>query len=158
MYILRVFLSVWSNIPRVYYTCTCTCMSLWTFVSVQAITLLNNAGVCVSYQRAWEYLRLLTNEAEYLKVVRTGHWQWVYDNINVHQKVRHKRSGIHIHMQYAGKYTCYTTTLSQDTVHTYVCTLTTDKHSTMLNMTARLAVEIRNLPDWEIDWEDTTPQ
>ena len=28
----------------------------------------------------------------------------------------------------------------------------------MLNMTARLAIEIRNLPDWEIDWDDTTPQ
>lgn len=25
-------------------------------------------------------------------------------------------------------------------------------------MTARLAVEIRNLPDWDVDWNDTTPQ
>lgn len=117
----------------------------------QAITLLNNAGVCVSYQRAWEYLRLLTNEAEYLRVVRTGHWQWVYDNVNVHQKVRHERAGI------------YTCTIRKNTyhyrlcIHVLVCSLT-DKHSTMLNMTARLAVEIRNLPDWEIDWDDTTPQ
>ena len=38
----------------------------------------------------------------------------------------------------------------------YTCImLTTDKHSKMLNMTARLAVEIRNLPDWDID---TAPQ
>ena len=28
----------------------------------------------------------------------------------------------------------------------------------MLNVTARLAVEIRHLPDWEVDWNDTTPQ
>ena len=28
----------------------------------------------------------------------------------------------------------------------------------MLNMTARLAVEMKNLPDWEVDWKDTTPQ
>ena len=25
-------------------------------------------------------------------------------------------------------------------------------------MTERLAVEIRHLPDWEVDWNDTTPQ
>ena len=35
---------------------------------------------------------------------------------------------------------------------------TSDKHSTMLNMTARLAIEMRNLPDWEVDWDDVTPQ
>ena len=34
----------------------------------------------------------------------------------------------------------------------------TDKHATMLNMTARLAVEIQNLPNWTIDWTDNTPQ
>ena len=34
----------------------------------------------------------------------------------------------------------------------------TDKHSTMLNLTARLAVDVRHLPDWEIDWDDNTPQ
>ena len=32
------------------------------------------------------------------------------------------------------------------------------KHSTMLDMTARLAIEMRNLPDWEVDWDDVTPQ
>ena len=25
-------------------------------------------------------------------------------------------------------------------------------------MTARLAVEVKNLPDWEVDWDGTTPQ
>ena len=33
-----------------------------------------------------------------------------------------------------------------------------DRHSTMLNLTARLAINIQNLPDWEVDWTDTTPQ
>lgn len=28
----------------------------------------------------------------------------------------------------------------------------------MLNLTARLAVDIRHLPEWEIDWDDNTPQ
>ena len=28
----------------------------------------------------------------------------------------------------------------------------------MLNATARLAVSIENLPDWDFDWNDCTPQ
>lgn len=28
----------------------------------------------------------------------------------------------------------------------------------MLNVTARLAVRIENLPDWDVDWNDITPQ
>lgn len=28
----------------------------------------------------------------------------------------------------------------------------------MLNVTARLAVQIAKLPDWDIDWDDITPQ
>lgn len=28
----------------------------------------------------------------------------------------------------------------------------------MLNVTARLALKINNLPNWEFDWEDATPQ
>ena len=57
------------------------------------MAVLNNAGVCVSYKVAWENLQKLTEEAEYLKVVRKGHWLWVYDNVNLHQKVRHERAG-----------------------------------------------------------------
>ena len=59
--------------------------------------MLNNAGVCMSYQRTWDYLRQLTAEAEYLKVIRTGHWLWVYDNVNLHQRVRHERGGKCVH-------------------------------------------------------------
>ena len=32
-----------------------------------------------------------------------------------------------------------------------------DKHSTVLNLTARLAVSIQNLPDEDFDWNDSTP-
>ena len=32
-----------------------------------------------------------------------------------------------------------------------------DKLSKMLNMTARLAVSIQNLPDEDFDWNDSTP-
>lgn len=28
----------------------------------------------------------------------------------------------------------------------------------MLNLTARLAVRVENLPDWDVDWSDSTPQ
>ena len=58
------------------------------------MAVLNNAGVCVSYKVTREHLQKLTEEAEYLKVVRKGHWLRVYDNINLHQKVRHERAGV----------------------------------------------------------------
>lgn len=60
---------------------------------MQAITVLNHAGICVSYQTAWKYLQKLTDEAHYQEVVRSGHWQWVFDNLNMHQPVRHEREG-----------------------------------------------------------------
>ena len=34
----------------------------------------------------------------------------------------------------------------------------TDKHSKMLNITSRLAVRIRHIPNWNFDWADTQPQ
>ena len=40
----------------------------------QAITVLNNAGVCVSYVSAW---RRLVVGVQYLEVIRTGHWIWI---------------------------------------------------------------------------------
>lgn len=33
-----------------------------------------------------------------------------------------------------------------------------DHHSTMLNLTSRMAVDIQNLPHWEVDWSDNKPQ
>ena len=67
----------------------------------------------------------------------------MYDNVNLHQKVRHEREGINIR-----------------TIEVYtITTITTvDRHSKMLNMTARLAVEMKCLPPWEVDWTDTKPQ
>ena len=32
------------------------------------------------------------------------------------------------------------------------------KHAQMLNITSRIAIRIRHLPNWEVDWSDTTPQ
>lgn len=33
-----------------------------------------------------------------------------------------------------------------------------DHHSSMLNVTSRLAVKIKNLPEFDFSWDDTTPQ
>lgn len=62
-------------------------------VLVKAITVLNHAGLCVSYTSVWKYLKQLTAEARFLEIVREGHWLWVYDNLNLHQHVRHERQG-----------------------------------------------------------------
>ena len=69
---------------------------------MQVITFLNHMGVCVSYQGAWMYL---TTESKCLEFVQSGHWLWVYDNLNLHQKVRHEREGMlgymyNMHMLY----------------------------------------------------------
>lgn len=61
----------------------------------QALTTLSHAGVCVSYSTAWRYLRQLITESRCEEMIRTGHWQWVYDNVNIHQRVRHEREGIY---------------------------------------------------------------
>ena len=59
--------------------------------------MLNHAGVSVSYDTAWNCLRQLTAETKCLEVVRTGHWIWVYDNLNIHSVVRHERAGtVHV--------------------------------------------------------------
>lgn len=60
----------------------------------QAITVLNHAGVCVSYTAAWKYLLKLTTDAMYHTALSTGKWFFVYDNVNVHQRVSHEREGI----------------------------------------------------------------
>lgn len=61
---------------------------------VQAMTVLNHAGVCASYVNTWKYLRQLSSEAQFLDVVRSGHWMFVYDNLNMSQRVRHEREGM----------------------------------------------------------------
>ena len=59
----------------------------------QAITVLNHAGISVSYTTAWKYLRELVSQSHYQDLVRSGRWQWVFDNVNLHQTVRHERQG-----------------------------------------------------------------
>lgn len=61
--------------------------------SPQVIAVLNHAGVCISYPTTWKYLRQITAEAMYLDRIREGHWIWAYDNLNIHQRVRHERHG-----------------------------------------------------------------
>ena len=68
-------------------------INMHTLPFLQAITVLNHAGVCVSYQTAWKYVQQLTTEARYQEAVHSGHWQWVFDNVNMHQRVRHEREG-----------------------------------------------------------------
>ena len=55
--------------------------------------MLNHVGVCVSYSGVWKYLKQLTTEARFLDIVRDGHWQWVYDNLNYLQHIHHEHEG-----------------------------------------------------------------
>ena len=152
--------------------------------SLQAITVLNHAGICVSYQTAWKYLEQLTTEAHYQEVIQSGHWQWVFDNLNMHQPVRHEREGyftmcisymyIHVHTciymyvhvaptTYKSIMYMYTHTYGTAYVHVHIirftmCPTATDRHSSMMNVTPRLAIRLRYLPDWEFDWQDMQPQ
>jgi hypothetical protein len=47
----------------------------------------------MSYKSTWEHLLKLTSDAKYKEQVQEGHWIWVYDNLNMHQVVRHEREG-----------------------------------------------------------------
>ena len=66
----------------------------------------------------------------------------MFDNVNIHQRVRHEREGKATH------------------VRTYFISrlFFSECHSSMLNITARLAIRFRHLPDWEFDWSDRSPQ
>ncbi len=55
-------------------------------------------GVCASYTTAWKYLKALTTEARYLETIRSGHWIWAYDNLNLKQHIRHEREGKSVHV------------------------------------------------------------
>ena len=49
--------------------------------------------VSMSYNKTWEYLKKLSNEAYYKYQVKEGNWIWVYDKFNLHQRIRHEREG-----------------------------------------------------------------
>ena len=65
----------------------------YTFTCTRSFTVLNHAGICMSYMSTWTYLRQLTTQAWYTDVIQSGRWLWVYDNLNIHQRVRHERTG-----------------------------------------------------------------
>ena len=113
---------------------------------LQAIADLNHAGIWMSYDQTWEYLRQLTSEPHYKTMVKNGHWLWVYDNFNLHQKwVRHARKGESTIKYY---------------IHNNNATILIhpDWHHTMCNVTTWLAIEIDVLPPYNFSWEDCTPQ
>ena len=43
-------------------------------------------------------------------------------------------------------------------MYIHVCLPPIDRHSSMLNITSRLAIRLRYLPEWEFDWSDMQPQ
>lgn len=47
---------------------------------------------------------------------------------------------------------------NKETINSFIYCILIDKHSSMLNVTARLAVSINNLPDWTVNWDDAAPQ
>lgn len=62
---------------------------------IQAIAVLNHAGISVSYTTAWKYLHELIAQSNFQEAVKSGRWQWVFDNVNLHQTIRHERQGKH---------------------------------------------------------------
>ena len=47
----------------------------------QAMTVLNHAGVCLSYDSTLIHMKMVDKE-DYITQVRQGRWMWVYDNFN----------------------------------------------------------------------------
>ena len=60
---------------------------------LKAITDLNHVGVCLSYQQTWNYLKSLVQQSNFTHQVQQGSWLWVYDNLNIHQRIHHERQG-----------------------------------------------------------------
>ena len=99
----------------------------------------------------------LVSEAQYTSKVQAGHWIWIYDNLNYLRRVRHERKG-----------TCTLCIYAQHmTKHVHDCIMCTcmivdtnnvDKHSSMQNLTSRLAIEINNVPNWDVNWYDNKAQ
>ncbi len=75
--------------------------------------------------------------------IKSGHWIWSYNNLNIHQCVRHERIGKN--------------KLASIKLHN-VHVSSIDHHNKIENTTTRLAVRIHNYPPYEIDWNDTSPQ
>ena len=78
---------------------------------------------------------------------------WVYDNLNKHQTVRHEREREYKSFMHV----LFTLITMQIHTCTFSCVFS-EEHNTMLNLTARLAVKIQHVPDWEVNWADRSPQ
>ena len=65
----------------------------WDYTSIIHYRFLNHAGICMSYNSTWLYLRQLTTQARYTDAVCSGRWLWIYDNLNIHQRVRREHTG-----------------------------------------------------------------
>ena len=73
----------------------------------------------------------------------------VVSTVNLHLNlVAPNQSLQHPHPYYVQ---CCTT----NTTYLFTCL---DHHSSMLNLTSRLAIKIKYFPDYEFDWSDTSPQ
>ena len=101
-------------------------------------------GECLNYKSIWDYLLQLTTEAKLVEKVWSGHWIWSYDNLNIYCSVRHERQG-----EYTCIYCRYSSVSSPYTIP--------DHESHMLNVTSRLASEMRHVPE-DVDWADSSPQ
>ena len=82
-------------------------------------------------------------------MIKSGRWIWVYDNLNLQQSIRHEREGI-IYINNSNIAIAYIIIIH--------CIVITDCHSAMMNVTSRLAVSIRYLPEFDFDWSNNTPQ
>ena len=82
-------------------------------------------------------------------MIKSERWIWVYDNLNLQQSIRHEREGI-ININ-----NCSIAITYIIIIH---CIVITDCHSAMMNVTSRLAVSIRYLPEFDFDWSNNTPQ
>lgn len=67
-------------------------------VKTQAMSVLNHAGICLSYNATWIYLTKLIEEADYMGQLKEGQWLWIYDNLNLHQTIRHERQGMNVYI------------------------------------------------------------
>ena len=123
--------------------------SVWGAINfksnVQVLKVLNHGGLCLSYDATWKHLLKLTEKAQFPVVVREGHWVWIYDNLNFQKKIRHERSGDNRIIIQLHNFTHISITLD---IH----------RPDMNNVTSRLAVQIKHIPEGQVDWSDTKPQ
>lgn len=67
--------------------------------NTQAMSVLNHAGISLSYNTTWMYLTKLIAEADYMGQLKQGQWLWIYDNLNLHQTIRHERQGMNVYIR-----------------------------------------------------------